>query len=115
METLRLHELLNFDRRLFLFDIVGQFALHFKENLVNFEEFVLEIRPHINEVLGQVLSGAIEHAISHISLPQAEHFANQVVLEEFHARQHIEHGALLHPVGKGQEFGRNQISALLGL
>ena len=115
MEPLRLHELLNFDRRLLLFDIVGQLALHFKENLVNFEEFLLEIRSHVNQALGQILSGAIEHSIAHISLPQAENFSNQVVFKEFHARQHIEHGALLHPVGKRQKFGRNQISALFAL
>lgn len=51
MESLRLHELLNLNRRLLLLHIVGQFALHFEENLVDFEEFVLEVGPRIDQIL----------------------------------------------------------------
>lgn len=51
--------------------------------------------------------------MSHIALPQAEDLIDQVVLKEFHAGQHVEHGRLLHPVGKSQELGRHGVLALL--
>ena len=45
--------------------------------------------------------------MAHVSLPKTENFTDQVVLEEFHRGQDIEHRALLHPIRQAQEFSRS--------
>lgn len=80
-----------------LFNMESEFALHLIESLVDVHEFCEEVRSAINELSGQILSDPVVKSVADIALPEAEDFADEVVLEELHAGQHIEHGRLLHP------------------
>jgi hypothetical protein len=55
-------------------------------------------------LLGQKLTGFGVSTIAHITLPEAEHLADEVVLKEVHRGQYVEHSLLLHPVGETQEL-----------
>jgi len=68
-----------------------------------------EVRSHLNKRLGQILAGAVIAAVANVALPETENLVDQVVLEEFHGCQYIEHGRLLHPFRQRQELSRNNI------
>ncbi len=87
-----------------LFNMESEFALHLVECLVDVHEFCKEVRSAINELFGQVLSGPVVQSVADIALPEAEDFANEVVLKELHAGEHIEHGRLLHPFWERKEL-----------
>ena len=52
----------------------------------------------------------MEGSVSDIALPECENLSDQIVLEEFHARENIEHRTLAHPFMKLEEFSRSWLS-----
>ena len=107
MVTLRVHEHLQLEGLGLLFDVEGQFALHFVDGLVDAHKLLQEVGTRKDEVLGEVLAGTVVHAVAHVTLPKAENLTDQVVLEELHAGEHVEHSGLLHPLGQGKELSWN--------
>jgi hypothetical protein len=79
-------------------DKVSCLGLHVVEDTIDVHEGVLVVRSCLNQRLSQKLASFDEGAVANITLPQAEDLAYQVVLEEVHGSEHIEHGLLLHPV-----------------
>ena len=51
--------------------------------------------------------------VLHVSYPELENLADEVILEELHARQHVKHSALESPLREGQEFSRDDLLVAL--
>lgn len=92
MLALRVHESVEFVGLGLLFNLEGEAALHLVQHAVDRHELFEEVRACEDQVLRQILPGAVVESFAHVALPEAEDLAKEVVLEEFHARQHIEHG-----------------------
>ena len=107
MLSLSIHEDIQFVWLSFLLHLESQSALHLVQSLVDVHEFREEVGSTVDELPRQILTNAVVESVAHVTFPQTEHFADKVVLEELHARQHIEHSRLLHPFGEGQELCGN--------
>ena len=92
MLALSVHESVEFVGLSLLLNLERQAALHLIEDTIDLHELLKEVGAGKGEAFAQVLPGAVVEPITHVALPKAEHLADQVMLEEFHARQNIEHG-----------------------
>ena len=106
MGTLLTTKLVNRDTALIPFDIKGGSRLHLKEELIDFHETRKVVGPCVDYGTWKLFPCSIIQSIAHISFPESEHLAYQVILEEVHTCKHIVHRTLLHPFGKGQKFSR---------
>ena len=86
---------------------VSLLDLHVVQNLINLHVSRLKVGSSLNQRLSKLLTGLFVRPVAHVSLPKTENFTDQVVLEEFHRGQDIEHRALLHPIRQAQEFSRS--------
>jgi hypothetical protein len=68
-----------------------------------------------DQAFGELLTVLAESAVSDVALPEIKHFINQVVLEELHTCEDVEHRALECPLGEGQEFSRHGLLVALAL
>lgn len=80
----------------------------------------LEVTSLLDQVFGELDTRFVVSAVSYIALPEIEDFGDEVVLEEFHTGQYVEHGALECPLGQRKEFswhgllaGRALLAALV--
>lgn len=87
-------------------------GLHLVEGLTDVFEARNKGRSHLNKVTSQILPGSIIHVESHVAFPEGEHFSNNVVFEELHAGEHIEHRRLLHPFAQREELSWHNIKFL---
>ena len=76
-------------------------GLHLVEGLVDIHEALQESWPRLDEVAGQCSPSAIVHLKPDVALPEGEDFPDEVVLEELHTGEYVEHGGLLHPFAQG--------------
>jgi hypothetical protein len=81
-------------------DQEGCLALDVIKDAVDVKERCLVVRSRLDQIFGELLSCAGVGSVTHIAFPETEDFPDQVVFEEVHRCQHIEHRLLLHPVRK---------------
>ena len=72
-------------------------GLHLVERLADVFEARDEGRSRLNEITSQILPSSIIHVESNVAFPQRKDFSYNIVFEEFHAGEYIEHRRLLHP------------------
>ena len=104
-------ELVDWDLLLF-WNLEGGLALHLEEESVDLHVLWQEVWSGEDELLGEILARPLVHSVAHISFPETEHLADQVMLEELHTRKHVVHGGLLHPLRERQELGRVDVCFL---
>ncbi len=103
------HKIVQFEGFSRFGDHVGLNRLHLIEGFIDIHVGDEEGRSGEDEAGGQVLSCPVEHLETNVTLPKIEDLTDEVVLEELHASQDVEHGRLLHPLTQGEELGRHGI------
>ena len=86
--------------------------MHLVERLADIFEAGDKGWSHLDETPSQILPCSIVHVESNVPFPEREDFSDDVVFEELHAREHIEHRGLLHPFAQGEELSRYKIELL---
>jgi len=66
-------------------------SLHLVKRLVDVHKALQEGRPGLDEVACQGGSGPVVHLESDVALPEGKDFSDDVVLEELHACENVEH------------------------
>lgn len=77
---------------------VSRLGLHVVQNTVYVNESALVVGASLDQLLGEELASLCVGAVAYVSFPETEDLADEVVFEEVHGSEHIEHGLLLHPV-----------------
>lgn len=65
-------------------DEVGCLYLHIVQDTVDVHESALVVGASLDQLLGQKLTSFGVGAVAHVTLPEAEHLADEVVLKEVH-------------------------------
>ena len=88
-------------------DAEGLMGLHIEQGLVDLDVTRQEGRSGLDQIFGQIISGRVVESESDITLPESKYLTDDVVLEEVHASEHVEHRRLLSPLTQREEFGWN--------
>jgi hypothetical protein len=59
----------------------------------------------LDEISREFCASSVISSVTHIALPESEHFTHKVVFEEPHTCEDVEHGALTHPLVELVKFG----------
>lgn len=79
-------------------DEVSRLGLHVIEDAVDVHKGSLIVWTSLDQLLREKLTGLSVCAVANVALPEAKDLADEVVFEEVHRGEHVEHGLLLHPV-----------------
>lgn len=104
LSLLLFHEVFQVEELGVLWGLECFVLLHVEKDLVDVDVGLQEGWSGVDQGLSQVLSGSVVLLEADITLPELEHFSDDVVLEELHASKHVEHGLLLHPVTESKEL-----------
>ena len=78
--------------------------LHIPKGSANVHETGEEGWSCLNQVTSKTLSCPVVHLEPYITLPERKYLSNNVVFEELHTGEHVEHSRLLHPLTERKEF-----------
>jgi len=76
----------------------GLLSLHLVKSLVDVHEAAQEGWSCLDQVTSKILSRAVIHLEPDVAFPKSKDLSDDIVLEELHASENVEHSRLLHPL-----------------